>query len=191
MARAKAAGATSASFPRMLWLGIYKRAKRGLTRIGTFGEELPNIENRIELVSDKDEFGMPLAKIIHSYDKDAEAVWNANFEDGLKIAEATGAKDVWSASGNIPTIHLMGGTIMGTEAGNSVVNSYGQTHGSRTYMWLGPESLRPAARPTRPIRFLLSRYAVPNNSPRRGIPSLVKVKARNVCRRGAVASKGR
>jgi choline dehydrogenase-like flavoprotein len=31
-----------------------KRAKRGLTRIGTFGEELPNIENRIELVSDKD-----------------------------------------------------------------------------------------------------------------------------------------
>jgi hypothetical protein len=27
-----------------------KRAKRGLTRIGTFGEELPNIENRIELV---------------------------------------------------------------------------------------------------------------------------------------------
>jgi hypothetical protein len=52
-----------------------KRAKRGLTRIGTFGEELPNIENRIEPVSDKDEYGMPLAKIIHSYNKDAEAVW--------------------------------------------------------------------------------------------------------------------
>jgi choline dehydrogenase-like flavoprotein len=48
--------------------------------------------------------------------------------EGLKIAEATGAKDVWSASGNMPTIHLMGGTIMGTEADNSVVNSYGQTH---------------------------------------------------------------
>jgi choline dehydrogenase-like flavoprotein len=105
-----------------------KRAKRGLTRIGTFGEELPNIENRIELVSDKDEFGMPLAKIIHSYDKDAEAVWDANFDEGLRIAKATGAKDVWSARGNMPTIHLMGGAIMGTEAGNSVVNSYGQSH---------------------------------------------------------------
>ena len=23
-----------------------------------------------------------LAKIVHSYDKDAEAVWNANFEEG-------------------------------------------------------------------------------------------------------------
>jgi choline dehydrogenase-like flavoprotein len=105
-----------------------KRAARGFTRIAAFGEELPNIENRIELVSDKDEFGMPLAKIIHNYDKDAEAVWNANFEEGLAIAKATNAKDVWSARGNMPTIHLMGGTIMGTGAGDSVVNSYGQTH---------------------------------------------------------------
>src|SRR5260370_29971198 len=105
-----------------------KRAKRGLKRIGTFGEEVPNIEKRIELVSDKDEFGMPLAKIIHSYDKDAEAGWNANFEEGLRIAKAAGAKDVWSARANMPTIHLIGGTIMGTAAGNSVVNSYGQTH---------------------------------------------------------------
>src|SRR5262252_6054813 len=105
-----------------------KRAARGLTRIGAFGEELPNIENRIEPASDKDEFGMPLAKIIHSFDQDAVALWNANFEEGLKIAKATGAKDVWSARGNMPTIHLMGGTIMGTNAGDSVTNSYGQTH---------------------------------------------------------------
>jgi len=71
---------------------------------------------------------MPLGRIIHSYDQDAIAVWNANFEEGLKIAKATGAKEVWSARGNMPTIHLMGGTIMGTSTENSVVNSYGQTH---------------------------------------------------------------
>jgi choline dehydrogenase-like flavoprotein len=105
-----------------------RRAKRGFSRIGAFGEELPNVENRIELISDKDEFGMPLAKISHTYDKDAEAVWNANFAEGLEIAKAAGAKDAWSARGNMPTIHLMGGTIMGTDAGNSVVDSYGQTH---------------------------------------------------------------
>jgi len=105
-----------------------KRAARGLTRIGAFGEGLPNIENRIELVGDKDEHGMPMAKIIHGYDQDSVALWNANFEEGLKIAKATGAKEVWSARGNMPTIHLMGGTIMGSDAGNSVTNSYGQTH---------------------------------------------------------------
>src|SRR5260221_14527159 len=43
-----------------------KRGARGLTRFGTFGEAMPNIENRVELASDKDEFGMPLGRIIHS-----------------------------------------------------------------------------------------------------------------------------
>jgi choline dehydrogenase-like flavoprotein len=105
-----------------------KRAARGFTRIGAFGEELPNVENRIELTSDKDEFGMPLGRIVHNYDKDAEAVWNANFEEGVKVAKAAGAKEVWSPRGAMPTIHLMGGTIMGTGAANSVVNSYCQTH---------------------------------------------------------------
>jgi choline dehydrogenase-like flavoprotein len=105
-----------------------KKAARGLSRIGMFGEELPNIENRVELASDKDRFGMPLGRIVHSYDQDAQALWNANFELGMQIAKATDAKEVWSARGNMPTIHLMGGTIMGTAAGNSVTNSYGQAH---------------------------------------------------------------
>ena len=115
-----------------------KRAARGLTRINAFGEELPNIENRIELTSDKDEFGMPLARIIHSYDKDVEGIWNANFEEGLRIAKAAGAKEAWSARGAIPTIHLMGGTIMGTGAGNSVVNSFGQTNEMPNLYVAGP-----------------------------------------------------
>src|SRR5262249_11339834 len=115
-----------------------KRAARGLSRITAFGEELPSIDNRLELVSDKDELGMPLAKIIHSYDQDVVAVWNANFEEGLRIAKAAGATEFWSARGNIPTIHLMGGTIMGTGAGNSVVNSYGQTHEIANLYVAGP-----------------------------------------------------
>lgn len=51
-----------------------KRAVRGLTRINAFGEALPNIENRIELVNQKDELGMPLARVVHSYDQDARGV---------------------------------------------------------------------------------------------------------------------
>jgi choline dehydrogenase-like flavoprotein len=105
-----------------------KRAARGFTRIGAFGEEMPNIENRIELATDKDEFGMPLGRIIHSYDDDVPKLWEANLTEGLAIAKAAGAKEMWSARGNIPTIHLMGGTIMGTGADTAVVNSFGQTH---------------------------------------------------------------
>src|SRR6266568_1310188 len=115
-----------------------KRAARGLTRINAFGEALPSIENRIEPVSEKDEFGTPLARLVHSYDQDAVALWNANFEEGLKIAKATGAKEVWSARGNMPTIHLMGGTIMGVNASDSVTNSYGQTHEIANLYIAGP-----------------------------------------------------
>jgi choline dehydrogenase-like flavoprotein len=71
---------------------------------------------------------MPLGKLVHSYDQDAVALWNANLEEGLKVAKASGAGEAWSARGAIPTSHLMGGTIMGTGPANSVVNSYGQSH---------------------------------------------------------------
>jgi len=115
-----------------------KRAQRGLTRINAFGEELPNIENRVELATDKDEYGMPLGRLVHSYDESAAALWNANFEEGLKIAKAAGAQEAWSGRGAMPTIHLMGGTIMGKSAKDSVVNSYGQTHQIPNLYMAGP-----------------------------------------------------
>ena len=105
-----------------------KRAAKGFTRFNAACEEQPKIENRVELVSQKDEFGMPLARIVHNYDDNEAALWNANFEEGMKIARATDAKDVWQLKGAMNAIHLMGGTIMGTGAANSVVNSFGQTH---------------------------------------------------------------
>ena len=85
-----------------------KRAARGYTRLNAFSEEMPVIDNRIELASDKDEFGMPLGKIIHSFSDEAVALFNANFDKGLEIAKATGAKEVWPNKGPMPTIHLIG-----------------------------------------------------------------------------------
>src|ERR1700719_36229 len=105
-----------------------KRAAKGYTRLGAFAEEMPSIDNRIELASDKDEFGMPLGKITHSFNDDAVALFNANFDKGLEIDKATGAKEVWSNKGAMPTIHLMGGTIMGHNANDSVTDSFGATH---------------------------------------------------------------
>jgi choline dehydrogenase-like flavoprotein len=115
-----------------------KRAARGLAKIQAFGEEVPNVENRVELASAKDELGFPLAKVIHNYDQDAAALWNRNLEEGVKIAKAAGAQEVWPARGNIPTIHMNGGTIMGTAADNSVVDSYGRTHEVANLYVAGP-----------------------------------------------------
>lgn len=71
---------------------------------------------------------MPLGRLSHSFDQDAVALWNANLEEGQKAAKAAGAKEVWVGRAAIPTTHLHGGTIMGTDAANSVVNSFGQCH---------------------------------------------------------------
>jgi choline dehydrogenase-like flavoprotein len=116
-----------------------KRAARGITRITFFGEGLPRLDNRIELASDKDEFGMPLARLTHSFDDDGLALWNANFDQGVKVAKATSAKEVWPGKGPVvPTSHLHGGAIMGTDSSNSVTNSFGQTHEVANLWMAGP-----------------------------------------------------
>jgi choline dehydrogenase-like flavoprotein len=138
-----------------------KRAARNLTGIKAFGEELPTPENRVELASEKDEFGMPFGKLTHTYQPDAVALWNANLEDGLKVAKAAGAKEMWAARGAVPTAHLLGGTIMGTAASNSVVDSYGQSH-EIPNLWIAGPGIFPtegASNPTFTIFALSQRGA--------------------------------
>jgi choline dehydrogenase-like flavoprotein len=132
-----------------------QRAARGLARINAFGEEMPSVENRIELAGDKDDFGMPLGKITHSYNDDAVALFNANFDEGLAIAKATGAKEVWSNRGAMPTIHLMGGTIMGQSSADSVANSYGQTH-EIANLWIAGPGLFPTSGASNPTYTILA-----------------------------------
>jgi choline dehydrogenase-like flavoprotein len=100
---------------------------RGLARITAIIEEMPNLDNRVELAEEKDEFGMPLARIVHTYDRDVHGLWAAAIAEGEAVAKAAGAKEIWPGRGIGPQ-HLLGGTIMGTAAENSVVNSYGQSH---------------------------------------------------------------
>ncbi len=132
-----------------------KRATTGYTRITMFGEEMPAIDNRVELASDKDEFGMPLGKITHGFNDEAAALFNANFEQGLAIAKATDAKDVWANRGPMPTIHLMGGTIMGKNAGDSVTNSYGQTH-EIANLWVAGPGIFPTSGAPNPTYTILA-----------------------------------
>jgi choline dehydrogenase-like flavoprotein len=139
-----------------------KRAARGLAGIKTFGEDQPEMENRVELASEKDEFGMPLGRLIHSYGADALALWNANLDEGLEVAKASGAREAWvSRQVAIPTSHLMGGTIMGTAADNSVVDSYGQSH-EIPNLWVAGPGIFPtsgASNPTFTIFALSQRGA--------------------------------
>jgi choline dehydrogenase-like flavoprotein len=81
----------------------------------------------MDLASEKDEFGFPLIRITHSYGADTHRLFEAAIAEGIEIAKGAGAKEIWPGRGIGPQ-HLLGGTIMGKSANDSVVNSYGQSH---------------------------------------------------------------
>ncbi len=63
------------------WLDYMKRAARNLTGIKAFGEDQPEMENRVELTSGKTSSACRSEKLIHSYSADSLALWNANLEE--------------------------------------------------------------------------------------------------------------
>lgn len=90
-------------------------------------EETSEFENRVELDgSRKDDFGLPVAKVINRLpSENANRLEHAK-EEGLKIFRAAGTSDVWS--GPRAPMHVVGGTMMGSDPSRSVTNSYGQAH---------------------------------------------------------------
>jgi choline dehydrogenase-like flavoprotein len=137
-----------------------KQAARGLSRMLGLNEALPNADNRIVIADQKDEFGVPLAKVVHSYDEDALKLWRHVNEEGLRIMTAAGAKATWF-NPDPGGIHFHGGTIMGDSASNSVTNGYGQTHDIPN-LWVAGPGLFPtegAVNPTFTVNSLALRSA--------------------------------
>ncbi len=133
-----------------------KRAAHGLSRIACYGEEMPRPENRVELSERKDGLGFPIARIIHAYDDDAMNLWRASTERGLAIARRANPREMWVGGGaEPPTIHINGGTMMGTTAANSVTNGYGQTH-EVPNLFLGGASLFPTEGSVHPTNTLMA-----------------------------------
>src|SRR6516165_4093726 len=124
---------------------------------------MPVVDNRIELASDKDEFGTPLGKIIHSFSNEAVALFNANFDKGLEIAKATGAKEVWPNKGPMPTIHLMGGTIRARRPETRSPTVLARPTRSAIFGSPGQGFSRPAVHPIRLIQFSRCRCAARNS----------------------------
>jgi choline dehydrogenase-like flavoprotein len=93
--------------------------------LGLLGEILPWPENRVELAEEKDQFGIPVAKITFSlHDNDKKMI-----EFGKKIVMdvmwAAGAEEVVQES---RYAHLVGAARMGNDPSNSVVDKFGRTH---------------------------------------------------------------
>ncbi len=89
-------------------------------------EDQPLAENRIVPGEVKDEFGMPRARVIYQVSPDGRSLAEQARHEGLEIIEASGAQQAWS--GPVAAQHIMGGTIMGKSAEDSVCDGFGVTH---------------------------------------------------------------
>ncbi|WP_134699504.1 GMC family oxidoreductase [Ammoniphilus sp. YIM 78166] len=94
-------------------------------KITMVGEVLPNENNRVSLDSEKDEYGLPRAKVTFSYGENDNKLIQHAVKKMKEIIEAAGGRPEFVVD---DSAHLMGGCKMGSDPTQSVVNSFGQTH---------------------------------------------------------------
>ncbi len=101
-----------------------------------FGGSVPDRDNRVELDTRRDAKGYPLARTVHRYPAAMLALWKHMQDEARTVLSAAGAGDYWTSSG-MPTGHIVGGTIMGTDPRQSVCDSFGRTHEVRNLILAG------------------------------------------------------
>lgn len=94
-------------------------------RVTMVGEVLPDANNRVTLSDEKDEYGIPRAKVTFSLGENDRKLIDHAVEMMRSIVKAGGGSPEYTVP---DTAHLMGGCRMGDDPSKSVVNSYGQSH---------------------------------------------------------------
>ena len=113
-----------------------RRANRGFAGMTAVVEDLPVAENCVTLAAERDRNGVPLPRVVHTRHAASQALWRASLEEGKAVFAAAGAQKVWS--GVEGSMHIMGGTIVGTSRDNSVTNNFGQLHEIPNLVVAGP-----------------------------------------------------
>lgn len=93
--------------------------------LGVLGEILPWPENRVEVAEEKDQFGIPVAKVTFGLRENDKKLIAFGTETVKDVMRAAGAEEVVHES---RYAHLVGAARMGSDPGTSVVDRYGRTH---------------------------------------------------------------
>ncbi len=136
-----------------------RKAAKHFAIMNLVGEDIALAENRISLSDRKDAFGLPLASTTHNIGAETQAMMKMALEQGKAVFEAAGAEQVWN--GPLFGMHLMGGTVMGRSASDSVADEFGRCH-EFDNLFIGGPGLFPssgAVNPTFTIHALALRTA--------------------------------
>jgi len=93
--------------------------------LGLLGELLPWAGNRVQPADEKDEFGLPVARITYKLEENDRKLIEFGKKKVEEIMWAAGAEEVVQEP---RYAHLIGGARMGADPKTSVVNKFGQAH---------------------------------------------------------------
>ncbi|UWZ86528.1 GMC family oxidoreductase [Occallatibacter riparius] len=93
--------------------------------LGVLGEILPWEDNRVELAEEKDQHGIPVAKVTFNLHDNDEKLIEFGKNKVMEVMWAAGAKQVVQES---RFAHLVGAVRMGSDPSSSVVDKFGRTH---------------------------------------------------------------
>ncbi|MEX3936214.1 GMC family oxidoreductase [Paraburkholderia phymatum] len=85
------------------------------------GETMPQERNRVTLADEKDQYGLPIARVTWSYCDNDRRLISHSLRFMTQALEAAGAKRVWAQHDD--TCHLNGTARMGDDPTTSVVNA--------------------------------------------------------------------
>jgi choline dehydrogenase-like flavoprotein len=85
------------------------------------GEMLPDERNRVTLADEKDQYGLPIARITYSWGENDKALIQHALGQMQMSLEAVGATDIFRQEDD--TNHLAGTARMGSDPSSSVVNA--------------------------------------------------------------------
>lgn len=93
--------------------------------IAVLGEILPWADNRVELASETDQFGIPVAKVTFNLHDNDKKLIEFGKNKVMEVMWAAGAEDVVQED---RYAHLVGASRMGSDPETSVVDRFGRTH---------------------------------------------------------------
>jgi choline dehydrogenase-like flavoprotein len=93
--------------------------------IALLGEILPWADNRVELASETDRFGIPVAKVTFNLHDNDKKMIEFGKNKTMEVMWAAGAEEVVQEA---RYAHLVGAARMGDDSSTSVVDRYGRTH---------------------------------------------------------------
>lgn len=93
--------------------------------IGLVGEVLPSEKNTVTLAPERDEFGIPVAKVSYTKDENSRRMAAHGVKLCEDILKAAGALDTFLTGG---TLHLLGTCRMGDDPSASVVDKWCRSH---------------------------------------------------------------